>query len=72
MRLYRAKKTFVCTDPDNHRINAATIFKGQAFVVNREDDLPQPVNDKAVDCYEQIVPKNMLFKLDAFVKAVAL
>lgn len=63
MKLYRAKTDFNC------KFSGTPVLKGQTFIVEGVDDLPHPSVDQKKDVYEEIKPKNLLIKLDNFVKA---
>lgn len=63
MKLYRTKTDFHC------KFSGTPVLKGQAFIVDGVDDLPYPSVDQKEHVYEEIKPKNILIKLDNFVKA---
>lgn len=69
MKIYRAKRSFETSYIDREGL----VLKGQTFIVESEKDLPEsdygfPISET----FQQIVPKNLLIKLDSFVKAVDL
>lgn len=71
MKLYRATRNFRAISGNDNQ--SAVVFSGTAFIVHSEAMLPKPMGNLLPrEIYEEIVPKNLLIKLDTFVKAKSL
>lgn len=82
MRIFRVKEAFRAKCPDigpkgngTRFVEVTVILKGTTFIVENTTELPDPIVGGITDMkevYEEIVPKNMLIKLDSFVKVKSL
>jgi len=82
MRIFRVKEAFRAKYPTvtlkestGAFFETTVVLKGTVFITDNTTDLPDPIAGGITDMsevYEEIVPKNMLIKLDSFVKVKSL